>query len=72
MTAWIDRILKEFPDDLARLWIVADPDDILLDQQVLSGLRERSFEVLPFEDTVDDIIHGAVLGNAPVRSTRHR
>ncbi|KVP70518.1 alkaline phosphatase [Burkholderia ubonensis] len=52
MTAWIDRILKEFPDDLARLWIVADPDDMLLDQQVLSGLRERSFEVLPFEDSI--------------------
>lgn len=52
MTAWIDRILKEFPVDLARLWIVADPDDVLLDEQVLSGLRERGFEVLPFEDSI--------------------
>jgi len=51
-TAWVDRILKEFPVDLARLWIVADPDDVLLDEQVLSGLRERGFEVLPFEDSV--------------------
>ena len=24
MTLWADRILKEFPADLARLWIVAD------------------------------------------------
>lgn len=52
MTAWVDRILKEFLADLARLWIVADPDDVLLDEQVLSGLRERGFEVLPFEDSV--------------------
>ncbi len=52
MTAWVDRILKEFPADLARLWIVADPDDVLLDEQVLSGLRERGFEVLPFEDSI--------------------
>lgn len=52
MTAWVDRILKEFPTDLARLWIVADPDDVLLDEQVLSGLRDRGFEVLPFEDSV--------------------
>lgn len=52
MTAWVDRILKEFPVDLARLWIVADPDDVLLDEQVLSGLRERGFEVLPFEDSI--------------------
>lgn len=52
MTLWVDRILKEFPADLARLWIVSDPDDVLLDEQVLSGLRERGFEVLPFEDSV--------------------
>lgn len=52
MTGWVDRILKEFPADLARLWMVADPDDVLLDEQVLSGLRERGFEVLPFEDSV--------------------
>lgn len=52
MSPWIDRILKEFPADLSRLWIAADPDDVLLDEQVLSGLRERGFEVLPFEDSV--------------------
>lgn len=52
MTLWLDRILKEFPADLAQLWIVADPDGVLLDEQVLSCLRERGFEVLPFEDSV--------------------
>ncbi|CAJ5232028.1 PglZ domain [Burkholderia pseudomallei] len=52
MTTWVDRILKEFPSDLARLWIVADPDDVLLDEQVLSGLSERGFEVVPFEDSI--------------------
>lgn len=52
MSPWIDRILKEFPADLSRLWIATDPDDVLLDEQVLSGLRERGFEVLPFEDSV--------------------
>src|SRR5690554_1033754 len=51
-TLLADRILKEFPSDLARLWIVADPDNVLLDEQVLAGLRERGFEVLPFEDSV--------------------
>jgi len=49
---WVDRILKEFPADLARLWIVSDPDGVLLDEQILSSLRERGFEVLPFEDSV--------------------
>jgi len=52
MSPWIDRILKEFPADLSRLWIASDPDDVLLDEQVLSGLRERGFEVLPFEDSI--------------------
>lgn len=52
MSHWIDRILGEFPADLSRLWIVADPDDVLLDEQILVVLRERGFEVLPFEDSV--------------------
>jgi len=52
MSQWIDRILQEFPADLARLWIATDPDDVLLDEQVLSGLRGRGFELLSFEDSV--------------------
>lgn len=52
MSRWIERILKEFPADLSRLWIAADPDDVLLAEPVLVGLRERGFELLPFEDSV--------------------
>jgi PglZ domain len=52
MSAWIKRILDEFPADLSRLWVAADPDDVLLDEKILAVLRERGFEVLPFEDSV--------------------
>lgn len=52
MSLWIDRILSRFPSDLARLWVAADPDGVLLDEQILSRLRERGFEVLPFDDSV--------------------
>lgn len=52
MSGWVDRILKEFTADLSRLWIAADPDDVLLDERVLSGLRERGFELLPYDDSV--------------------
>lgn len=52
MSPWADRILKDFPADLARLWIVADPDGVLLDEHILLGLRERGFEVLPFSDGI--------------------
>ena len=52
MSRWVERILKEFPSELSRLWIAADPDDVLLDEQVLACLRSGGFEVLPFEDSV--------------------
>lgn len=52
MSAWTDRILQEFPADLSRFWIACDPDDLLLDERILHGLRDRGFEVLPFEDPV--------------------
>lgn len=52
MSDWIDRILLEFPADLSRLWVAADPDDVLLNEQVLASLRERGFELLPFENSV--------------------
>lgn len=52
MNAWTDRILQEFPADLSRFWIACDPDDLLLDERILHSLRERGFEVLPFEDSV--------------------
>ncbi|MHB8252658.1 MAG: BREX-3 system phosphatase PglZ [Acidiferrobacter sp.] len=52
MSLWIERILREFPSDLAQLWVAADPDGVLLDEQILSLLRARGFAVLPFEDSV--------------------
>lgn len=52
MSLWVDRILGEFPADLARLWVVTDPDSVLLDERILFVLRERGFEVLPFEDSI--------------------
>ena len=52
MSAWTDRILQEFPADLSLFWIACDPDDLLLDERILHSLRERGFEVLPFEDSV--------------------
>jgi hypothetical protein len=52
MSAWTDRILQEFPADLSCFWIACDPDDLLLDERILHSLRERGFELLPFEDSV--------------------
>ena len=52
MSLWNDRVLRDFVPDLARLWIAADPDDVLLDEGLLAELRQRGFEVVPFEDSV--------------------
>lgn len=52
MSAWIDRIVQEFPVDLSCFWIACDPDDLLLDERILHSLREHGFEVLPFEDSI--------------------
>ncbi|MDY6823274.1 MAG: BREX-3 system phosphatase PglZ [Thermodesulfobacteriota bacterium] len=50
--SWRSQILREFTPNVARLTLVADPDDLLLEEGVLAGIRERGFELIPFEDHV--------------------
>lgn len=52
MSAWQQRILDGFVAELGRLWIVTDPDSLLLDEGLLAELRQRGFGLLPFEDSV--------------------
>jgi len=49
---WRDQILKEFTPKVARLTLVADPDGLLLEEGILEGIRERGFELIPFEDHI--------------------
>ncbi|MBC2732799.1 MAG: BREX-3 system phosphatase PglZ [Desulfobacteraceae bacterium] len=49
---WREKILSEFTPNVARLTLVADPDGLLLEEGVLAGIRERGFELIPFEDHV--------------------
>ncbi len=52
MSNWRDQILREFTPNVARLTLVADPDGLLLEEGILAGIRERGFELIPFEDHV--------------------
>ena len=52
MSSWRDQILREFTPKVARLTLVADPDGLLLEERILEGIRERGFELIPFEDHV--------------------
>ena len=50
--SWRDQILKEFIPKVARLTLVADPDGLLLEEEILADIRERGFELIPFDDPV--------------------
>ncbi|MCK4485926.1 MAG: BREX-3 system phosphatase PglZ [Desulfobacterales bacterium] len=52
MANWRDHILKEFTPQVARLTLVADPDGLLTEERVIQGLRDRGFELIPFEDPI--------------------
>ena len=52
MSNWRDQILGEFTPNVARLTLVADPDALLLEEGILAGIRERGFELIPFEDPI--------------------
>jgi hypothetical protein len=49
---WRDQILKEFPPDVARLTLVADPDGLLTEESVVTDLRERGFDLITFNDPI--------------------
>ncbi len=52
MANWRDSILKHFQPKIARLTLVADPDGLLTEEGMLSAIRERGFDLIPFDDAV--------------------
>ena len=52
MSSWRDKILAQFTPKVSRLTLVADPDGLLLEEGILEGIRDRGFELIPFEDHV--------------------
>jgi len=50
MSLWTERILSHFSADLTRLWVACDPDDVLVDEKLLSELRSQGFELMLYED----------------------
>lgn len=52
MTDWRDYILKEFTPELSRLTLVADPDGLLVEENIQTGIRQRGFELITFDDPI--------------------
>ncbi len=50
MANWREHILQHFYAKAAKLTIVSDPDQLLLEEKVLSSIRERNYELIPFDD----------------------
>lgn len=50
MSLWTERILSHFTADITRLWVACDPDEVLLDEELLTVLRGRGFELMLYED----------------------
>lgn len=53
--SWRTPILAQFTPEIARvarLTIVADPDQLMTEQGVLVGIRRRGFELIPFVDHI--------------------
>ena len=53
MSSWRDHILKEFTPHVSKLTVAADPDELLLEEGIIEGIRERGFELIPFDDPVE-------------------
>lgn len=52
MIDWRDIVLKEFPRQVAKLTLVADPDGLLTEEGILHALQERGFDLIPFDDSI--------------------
>ncbi len=52
MANWRDTILKNFQRKISRLTLVADPDGLLTEEGMLSAIRERGFDLIPFDDHI--------------------
>ena len=50
--SWQDAILSEFTPGVSPLTVVADPDGLLQDDEILATLQERGFSLLRFEDPI--------------------
>ncbi|MBF0096953.1 MAG: BREX-3 system phosphatase PglZ [Magnetococcales bacterium] len=52
MADWRASILQAFVPHVARLTLVADPDDLLVEEIIQQGLREQGFEVMRYEESM--------------------
>jgi len=50
---WRDTILHDFVPQVSKLTLVADPDSLLTEEQLILELRRRGFDLIEFADPVE-------------------
>lgn len=53
MSNWYDKILKEFIPGITPITLTADPDGLLLEENLLYRIHEKGFELMTYEDPVE-------------------
>lgn len=49
---WRQTILQHFKKDISRLTLVSDPDGLLTEERMLAEIKQRGFDLIPFEDSI--------------------
>jgi len=52
MANWRDTILKNFKPKISRLTLVSDPDGLLTEEGMLTAIKDRGFDLIPFDDPI--------------------
>ncbi len=52
MADWRKNILKHFKPKISRLTLVADPDGLLTEEGMVTAIRDRGFDLIPFDDSI--------------------
>ena len=52
MADWRETILTHFQNDINRLTLVSDPDGLLTEERMLTEIKRRGFDLIPFEDSI--------------------
>ena len=52
MASWRETILKNFKPKISRLTLVSDPDGLLTEEGMLSAIKDRGFDLIPFDDPI--------------------
>lgn len=52
MSDWREQIVDQFMLGGSRIYVVSDPDGLLAEEEINRQVRERGFDVLPYEDPI--------------------